>query len=38
MRRLFNALVIVSIAATISGCVEGGGGGRWCYYHPHRCP
>jgi hypothetical protein len=38
MRRLLVPLVLLGLAAGLSGCVvEAHGGHGWCYWHPHRC-
>jgi len=37
MRRLILPLVLLGLAAGVSGCIVEGGGHGWCYWHPHRC-
>jgi hypothetical protein len=38
MRKLLVPLLLLALATGVSGCVYGGGGHGWCWFHPHKCP
>jgi hypothetical protein len=38
MRRFIVPVLLLALAGGVSGCVYGGGGHGWCWYHPHKCP